>query len=252
MGEAKELMKEKAWSFSRLSTYESCPHSWKLQYIDKKEQEQNAFAFCGSLMHKAIEDILNGEKTPQEAAMDFREDVWEAPPLPKFLDGWFYKMQDNVSVWLSNFKMPSSVMGVEPAFEITFGDDKLKGFIDLVTHKKDVGIVVTDWKISKMFSGDDVKKKRRQIYLYGAACEQLYGEKPKRLVFVFPKDEGKWLVFNWNEYDYQEALEWGLSTAEKIKEETEWEPKEDVGDFFCENLCGVRKHCKFYQEWKNK
>lgn len=232
------------WSFSRLSTYEQCPHSWKLQYIDKVEQLPNSWAFLGNLLHLCIEDILNGEKTPEEASEIFWQQSENCPPFPKFLGKQKEIIRDSVTNWLYDFKMPTSeILGVEPEFNIPLGEDALKGFIDLAT-RKDGDIVVNDWKISTPFKPADIPKKRRQLYLYGAATEVLYGELPKRLVFTFPKT-GTHLVFEWKDEDYQEALQWATTTAKKIKEEEEWLPKKEVGDFFCKNLCGVRNSCKF-------
>ena len=71
------------YSHSRLSTYETCPHQYKLAYIDKIETETESIeAFMGSRVHDALEklyrDLMKVDKlhTLQEI-LDFYHQSWE-------------------------------------------------------------------------------------------------------------------------------------------------------------------------------
>ena len=49
------------WSFSKVNTYNHCPHGFKLTYIDEKPKIDNAFAEYGSFVHSLLERYFNGE-----------------------------------------------------------------------------------------------------------------------------------------------------------------------------------------------
>ncbi|OGP88673.1 MAG: hypothetical protein A2156_09770 [Deltaproteobacteria bacterium RBG_16_48_10] len=71
------------YSHSQLSTYETCPHQYKLAYIDKIEAETESIeAFMGSRVHDALEKLyrdlmkVNKLNTLQEV-LDFYHQSWE-------------------------------------------------------------------------------------------------------------------------------------------------------------------------------
>ncbi|RPJ04757.1 MAG: hypothetical protein EHM36_09395, partial [Deltaproteobacteria bacterium] len=71
------------YSHSQLSTYETCPHQYKLAYIDRIETETEGIeAFMGSRVHDALEklyrDLMKVDKlnTLQEI-LDFYHQSWE-------------------------------------------------------------------------------------------------------------------------------------------------------------------------------
>ena len=50
------------YSFSAIGTYENCPYAYKLSYIDRKPQINNAFAQFGNTVHKVLELYFQGKK----------------------------------------------------------------------------------------------------------------------------------------------------------------------------------------------
>jgi putative RecB family exonuclease len=70
------------YSHSQLSTYEHCPHQYKLAYIDKIEVETEGIeAFMGSRVHDALEKLYRDLKVtklnPLEDLIQFYHQVWE-------------------------------------------------------------------------------------------------------------------------------------------------------------------------------
>src|SRR5512139_142895 len=71
------------YSHSQLSTYETCPHQYKLAYIDKIETETESIeAFMGSRVHDALEklyrDLMKVDKlNTLEEILDFYHQSWE-------------------------------------------------------------------------------------------------------------------------------------------------------------------------------
>ena len=71
------------YSHSQLSTYETCPHQYKLSYIDKIETETESIeAFMGSRVHDALEklyrDLMKVDRlNTLEEILDFYRQSWE-------------------------------------------------------------------------------------------------------------------------------------------------------------------------------
>ena len=70
------------YSHSQLSTYETCPHRYKLAYIDKIEVETEGIeAFMGSRVHDALEKVYRDLKVTKlntlEEILSFYHQDWE-------------------------------------------------------------------------------------------------------------------------------------------------------------------------------
>jgi putative RecB family exonuclease len=70
------------YSHSQLSTYETCPHKYKLAYIDKIEIETEGIeAFMGSRVHDALEKLYRDLKVAKlnslEEILEYYHQCWE-------------------------------------------------------------------------------------------------------------------------------------------------------------------------------
>jgi putative RecB family exonuclease len=70
------------YSHSQLSTYETCPHQYKLSYIDKiKVETEGIEAFMGSRVHDALEKLYRDLKVTKlnslEEIIDYYHQSWE-------------------------------------------------------------------------------------------------------------------------------------------------------------------------------
>jgi putative RecB family exonuclease len=70
------------YSHSQLSTYETCPHQYKLAYIDRIEVETEGIeAFMGSRVHEALEKLYRDLKVTKlntlEEFLNFYHQSWE-------------------------------------------------------------------------------------------------------------------------------------------------------------------------------
>ncbi len=70
------------YSHSQLSTYETCPHQYKLSYIDKiKTETEGIEAFMGSRVHDALEKLYRDLKVTKpntlEDILSFYHQSWE-------------------------------------------------------------------------------------------------------------------------------------------------------------------------------
>lgn len=56
-----EILKNKIWSFSSINTYDTCPHCFKLIYLNNVRKVDNAFAEFGKFVHYLLEKYYKGE-----------------------------------------------------------------------------------------------------------------------------------------------------------------------------------------------
>lgn len=50
-----------AWSFSRLTDFETCPYKFRLKYVEKLPEAPNPSAERGTNIHKQYEDFMRGQ-----------------------------------------------------------------------------------------------------------------------------------------------------------------------------------------------
>ena len=70
------------YSHSQLSTYETCPHQYRLHYIQKiKMDTEGIEAFMGSRVHDALEKLYRDLKMTKlntlEELLAFYHQIWE-------------------------------------------------------------------------------------------------------------------------------------------------------------------------------
>ena len=70
------------YSHSQLSTYETCPHQYRLAYIEKiKTETEGIEAFMGSRVHDALEKLYRDLKVTKlntlEELLSFYHQSWE-------------------------------------------------------------------------------------------------------------------------------------------------------------------------------
>lgn len=60
------------------------------------------------------------------------------------------------------------------------------------------------------------------------------------------------LYIEYGEEDEEDLINWINKNAEEIENKLEWNPKElnVKEEFWCQNLCGVSEHCKYWKEYQ--
>src|SRR3989344_1025857 len=80
------------YSNSKVSTYENCPHQYKLRYIDKAKPEvpETIETFMGSRVHETLEKLYKDKK--------FKKIVSKAILLKFYNDNWKKEYSDDILV----------------------------------------------------------------------------------------------------------------------------------------------------------
>ena len=229
---------QKAWSYSSLKLYETCPYAFYLKYIEEVEEQPNAFAQHGKFTHAILERYFRGELYAFELAdvceAEYADNVTERFPFYNMAKSFY----DKTLAYLQSFDgIDGEVIGIEQQLESVIGGYKFIGFADLIL-RDETGIVIVDHKSKGSWKS---KKERadymRQMYLYSHCVKEIYGEFPYKLVFnkfraEQPLDEEKF-----NEEDYKATIDWFSETIAKILSTDTWDCQLD--SFYCSSLCGL-------------
>jgi len=248
------------WSYSNATTFETCPHAWKLTYIDRKERYGNFFSDFGLVAHEVIEEWWDGlldEVTILTRYNElFAERVTHEPP--HFLQQYdiLERYRNATIAFLKDFSTQINrddyeLLGNESTVDSEVNGIKLTIRPDtIVRHKQSSVTYLVDYKTSKPFTakGNPQKKKIdpywKQMSLYAYFIEKEEGIKIDKLRLYFPRVNMKsTLTKPYNKKLGEETLAWWQGLVDRAKEEEIFEPKPEK--FFCENLCSVAHACKW-------
>jgi hypothetical protein len=242
-----DKLKEKVWSFSSINTYDTCPHCFKLIYIDEIQKIDNAFAEFGKFCHLLLQKYFSGEIEFFELSQLY-QDEYEVQVLHKFpnfsngLGDRYY--QDGLEYFNSFEGLPENyrIIGVEHEINLILSGKKFIGYIDLILQDKADGkYIIVDHKSKSRFKSKKEKEHYLyQLYLYALYIYNQYGEYPKELWFnLFRKNDI--IKEPFREEKIKETLNWFDMTIDLICSDTCYCKK--VNSFYCNQLCGVRNHC---------
>ena len=243
------------YSFSKLSSWWTCPYGYKLRYIDHSAGIGNAFSSYGSLVHSIMERYAKGELRLSDLAAiyewEFDAAVPEKFPWNKFVDLRESYYQAGLS-FLKDFKGYDNykLLGVEEDFKVKIDDWLFVGIADLICEDDSGRLIIRDYKSKAVFKNDEEKHKyARQLYLYSLFVKEKYGRYPDELQFMmFRKKKVEPVPFNID--DFNEAIEWAKDTVRIIRNAFDYPATCD--EFFAENLCNHRQYCKLKVAKKKK
>ncbi len=259
-----ENKEKQTYSFSRLTSFNDCKHSWEKAYVQKDRGVGNAFSQTGSLVHDTLEKFAKQELKLSELKDYYLDNFLKSVTFsfPSFRKDVDLKVL-NVNYYARFFThfqgVTGKIVGVEREFKYKLPDgSSFKGFIDLETETEEFYNVI-DYKTGNLYPKAEMAIKKRQLLLYHGSVET---KKPIRLFFYFvkaaePKEKGKYAVptiveVTYTEEDLKEAVEWATFTIKEIESCKEYpyvtegmtEKELKKNDFFCENLCNHRFSCK--------
>ena len=150
----------KAWSYSRLGTYQSCPLKFKLTAIDKLAEPKGPAMERGNVIHGLAEAYLKGDKKtlPKELKLqegvfkDLRARIKKAPHLVEVEQMWGFTADWQLTRW-DNWTGCWLRVKLDVAH------------VDELTNT----VVITDWKTGK-FRPDNLQDYIKQLGLYGLAA----------------------------------------------------------------------------------
>lgn len=242
------------FSYSKLSTYETCPRMFYYTYLAGLGNEDNFYSQYGTFIHELIDKSnryhISGEKLLTEFADNYEKRVTcPAPTGEDKEDAYYYAAYD----YFSDFKevVPGAeLIASEKKHVITLNGNEFSGIIDMVVRMPDGSVAIVDHKstASRSFYGKSGDEKYRQLYLYAEILRQKLGILPNSLMFNCFREK-RMIQRDFDLDQYHEVLNWANCTMEEINQmvakygdnESEWMPFRQF--FWCDHICGVRAFC---------
>jgi len=192
------------YSHSQLSTYETCPHQYKLAYIDKIEVETEGIeAFMGSRVHDALEKVYRDLKVtrlnPLEEVLSFYHQSWEKNwnPMVRIIRK-DYSAEDYrrlgekcVTDYYRRYSPfdHGKTLGLEEYIAFPLEKEKeywIRGYIDRVTLVDDSILEIHDYKTSsRLPSQDDVDSDRQLAFYQMGIAERWQDVQEVRLIWHY-------------------------------------------------------------------
>lgn len=240
------------YSFSRLSSVDECPYSVYLKEVEKIEEEENAFAQNGKLVHEILESWAKGELPKELMSLEYEtrygDEVTKA--WPKVFGNDVGKSTfRKVSEYFETFdEFPGyKIVSTEKYFETDIEGRKFVGVIDLILEDENTGaIVILDHKSKSLSAFRKAEKAMyRQPLLYSKYIYETYGKWPDEIAFNLFKENGKIMKKPFSKEDYDEAMNWAIEQIKKIEEYDviDWFETKENPDMFCNQICSYRFTC---------
>ena len=192
------------YSHSQLSTYETCPHQYKLAYIDKVEVETEGIeAFMGSRVHDALEKVYQDLKVtrlnPLEEVLRFYHESWERNWNPMvriirkdYCADDYRRLGEKCVVNYYKRYYPfdhGKTLGLEEYITFPLEMEKdywIRGYIDRVTLVDDSILEIHDYKTSgRLPSQGDISSDRQLAFYQMGVAEKWQGVQEVRLIWHY-------------------------------------------------------------------
>ena len=243
------------WSYSRISTFDSCPYKFFLTYIIPCPKTPMFYSGYGSFIHELLADYYRGKKTKESLVRayltGFQAHVQGRAPDSRVFSNYF---RQGLS-YLKGLEMPEeNIIGVEKRVSFRVGDNPFIGYIDLLLQDKENGdITILDHK-SKALKQRSTRQRRiksdeeldcylRQLYLYSIPVEREYGVLPSYLAFNCYRS-GNLVREPFSPSAYCAAKKWAIQSIDNIVHAEDFTPCVDY--YFCRHICDVHDSCEYY------
>ena len=192
------------YSHSQLSTYEKCPHQYKLAYIDKIEVETEGIeAFMGSRVHDALEKVYRDLKVTKlnalEELLSFYHQDWEKNwnemirIVRKDYSAEDYRRlgEKCITDYYKRYHPfdQGKTLGLEEYMTFSLEEEKdywIRGYIDRVTLVDSSVLEIHDYKTSnRLPTQEDVDSDRQLAFYQMGVSEKWQGVQEVKLIWHY-------------------------------------------------------------------
>ena len=250
------------YSHSQLSTYETCPHKYKLAYIDKIEVETEGIeAFMGSRVHEALEKLYRDLKVTKlntlEELLNFYRQSWEKnwndliQIIRKDYNAEDYRRlgEKCITDYYKRY-YPfdlGKTLGLEEYIYFPLEEEKsywIRGFIDRLTLVDSSVLEIHDYKTSnRLPTKEDVHSDRQLAFYHMGVAEKWQGIQEVRLIWHYLTFDTEIHSSRTPEQLYQ-LRQATLELIRRIETDRHFLPKEGPLCDWCDyqGFCPKRKH----------
>jgi putative RecB family exonuclease len=192
------------YSHSQLSTYQTCPHQYKLAYIDKIEVETEGIeAFMGSRVHETLEKLYRDLKVTKlntlEELLSFYHQSWEKNWNDMIqivrkdysVEDYRHLGEKCITDYYKRYSPfdHGKTLGLEEYIYFPLEKEKdywIRGFIDRVTLVDSSTLEIHDYKTSnRLPRKEDVESDRQLAFYQMGVAEKWQGIQEVRLIWHY-------------------------------------------------------------------
>jgi putative RecB family exonuclease len=250
------------YSHSQLSTYETCPHQYKLAYIDKIEVETEGIeAFMGSRVHDALEKVYRDLKVTRlntlEEILSFYHQSWEKnwnemiQIVRKDYSAEDYQRLGAkcITDYYKRYHPfdRGKTLGLEEFISFPLEDEKdywIRGYIDRVTLVDSSVLEIHDYKTSnRLPTQEDVNSDRQLAFYQMGVSEKWQGVEEVKLIWHYLTFDTEIRSSRTPEQLHQ-LRQATLELIRRIEADRQFLPKEGPLCNWCDyqGFCPKRKH----------
>lgn len=238
-------------SYSRLSRFETCPLSYRLHYIEKKQAEPGLPLRFGKTIHAVLErlikEVVDDERTgplSEERAIELYREAWGAERLTGmdvFAEGLAILRRFIAEQGVIDHR---DVLAIEKEFRLPVGPFEVLGFIDRVDWIDDETVEVIDYKTNhQLFTRDEVDTSL-QMSLYEVAVRRLWPWAKKVKLTFWMLRHGVRQQTTRTEEQLADALAYVETLGSQTETATEYPARLNTNCSYCDH----RKQCPAYAE----
>lgn len=249
------------FSFSSLTTYDTCPWAYKLTYIDSLPRTENFYAQYGTLIHDCFYQFFRNGLETYELTEYYKNTydsvVTECPP--DFPPGLGEKYREQGLAFFNSFSFDRNkydVILAEEKIEFEFDDgvmfvakpdlvllDKINGEFTLFDYKSSAPFREDKRNGNEIVDNGKLDGYYKQMYIYTYALRNYKFTPIDRICLWFTRPERR-VEIKWNEKDEDKTMKWLHRTIKAIKKDEKFHFN-NSNQYFCNNLCGMRIYCEY-------
>jgi putative RecB family exonuclease len=250
------------YSHSQLSTYETCPHQYRLAYIDKiKTETEGIEAFMGSRVHDALEKLYKDLKVTKlntlEELLNFYHESWEknwndmVQIIRKEYSAEDYRRlgEKCITDYYKRYYPfdQGRTLGLEENIYFPLEEERgywIRGFIDRLTLLDNAILEIHDYKTSNRLPTEEEVHSDRQLAFYQMGVEGKWKDiQAVRLIWHYLSFDAE-IKSSRTPEELHRLRQETLELIEKIETDKQYMPKEGPLCNWCDyqGLCPKRKH----------
>jgi putative RecB family exonuclease len=250
------------YSHSQLSTYETCPHQYRLVYIEKiKTETEGIEAFMGSRVHDTLEKLYRDLKVTKlntlEELLNFYHQSWEKnwnemiQIIRKEYSAEDYRRLGEKCItdyYKRYFPFDQGrTLGLEENIYFPLEEEKgywIRGFIDRLTLADNSILEIHDYKTSNRLPTQEGVNSDRQLAFYQMGVEGKWKDiREVRLIWHYLSFDTE-IQSSRTPEELHRLRQGTLELIQKIETDRHFLPKEGALCDWCDyqGLCPKRKH----------